>query len=152
MTPENLITRVKDIIRLGGGSLDKKFNTPAELFQAMNADPMLRANYIRGLNLVAMTPNRAEYFAVGKIVLGIVAEKAVKLVEEIKEKDMLERMRAGVEKGAEKNKDAVAKNLALTPEQRKAILDGIDKFVSRMQSNTELKSVVLDGMLVLTNK
>lgn len=118
----------------------------------MKVQPTTRANYIRGLNLVAMTPNRAEYFLAGKLVLGIVANKAVKLVEEIKEKDMLERMRAGLEKGAQSNRVAVANNVALTPEQQKTILDGIDKFVSKMQSNTELKSVVLDGMMVLTNK
>ena len=118
----------------------------------MKLQPTTRAHYIRGLNLVAMTPNRAEYFLAGKLVLGIVAERAGKLVEEVKEKDMLERARAGLEKAAEKNKDAVASNVALTPEQRKAILDGIDKLVARMKSNEELKSVIFDGMLVLTNQ
>lgn len=65
---------------------------------------------------------------------------------------MLERMRIGIENGAEKNRKAVVNNKDLTQEQRKNILDGIDKFVARMKSNEELRSVVLDGMLVLTNK
>lgn len=94
----DLVARIKDIIKVGGGSVPSELNTPEELFKYMKLQPTTRANYIRGLNLVAMTPNRAEYFLAGKLVLGIVADKAVKLVEEIKEKDTLETMRRGLEK------------------------------------------------------
>jgi hypothetical protein len=147
-----LVKRIKNIVELWGGKVGDGVTKPEDLSKYMKQNPMVRANYIRGLNLVASTPDRAEFFLAGKLVLGIVANKAAELVEKVKEKDMLERARAGLEKAADKNRDATEKNLALTPEQRKAILDGIDKFVTKMKSNEELKSVMLDGMLVLTNK
>lgn len=118
----------------------------------MMQNPTLRANYIRGLNFIAMSSDRGEYFRTGKLVVGIVADRAVKLVEEIREKDTLESMRRGLETAAEKNKKAAADNLALSADQKKSILDGIDTFVTRMKSNEELKSVVYDGLLAITNK
>ncbi len=118
-----LIARVKAIIKLGGGTLDQNFNRPAELFAHMQKNPTLRANYMRGLNLIAMTPNRAEYFRTGKLEAGISADKATKLVDYLKDAKNLTKIREGFQKAIEADKKGVEANTNLTPEQKKNILD-----------------------------
>ncbi len=63
----------------------------------MQQNPVLRANYIQGLNLIAMSPSRGEYFRGGKFVLGFIADSAVKFVDELKKKDTLELMRRSLD-------------------------------------------------------
>jgi hypothetical protein len=150
LSESELTEKIKDIVKIGGGTIT--WDTLKNLFDVMQQNPVLRANYIQGLNLIAMSPSRGEYFRGGKFVLGFIADSAVKFVDELKKKDTLELMRRSLDNWAQANREAVVKNLALTPVQRKNILDGIDTFVNRMKSNEELNSIMLDGMLAITNK
>lgn len=151
MDDATLVIRVQDIIKIWGWVLSDTPKDPAALFQSMQKDPTLRANYIRGLNFIAMGQNRAEYFRTGKLEIGVDADKATTLIESLKKPENIKFIKEWLIGAATANKAATQLDSNLSDKQKTNILSGIDAAVAKL-SDESLSKIAIEWSLALTNK
>jgi hypothetical protein len=145
------VDRIVQLISLGG----REINRPEQiqtLAEAMYRDPSIRAAYIKGLNMVALSHDKVGFFENGKLSVGLDASGAKSMLDILKAEETLQEMKKSGREKLSATKEKVTADPRLTERQREALLTKIEQSSQLLGNDEALRSFALDYSLALTNR
>ncbi len=149
MTPEILAQRVTELIKIGWGSVTGA--KAEDLQKEMYAKPELRAAYIKGLNYVALSNDRAGFFKTGKIEAGINGTKVDGIVESLLKDEQQNAIKDWVAKSVDEYSQKLKTDTSLNTTQRENITKKMNDFATKLSDPEKLKTFSLEWATFITN-
>ncbi len=149
MTPEILAQRVTELIKIGWGSVTGA--KAEDLQKEMYTKPELRAAYIKWLNYVALSNDRAGFFKTGKIEAGIDWKDADGIAANILKQDVQEAIKNKIATDVSDYKSKLEKDTNLSNTQRENITQKMNDFATKLSDPEKLKTFSLEWATFITN-